>query len=443
MDPAAETLPALYAVTGRPVLHSRSPELYNAAFGDAGIDAVYTRLAAGSAAEALRVAREIGIAGLSVTAPFKAEVLPLLDECADDARALGAVNTVVLQDGVAVGSDTDPDGVRAMLREEGIAVRGTRAVLLGAGGAARAAAHALAIAGAAEVTFVNRTPENGRAAADDLGGRFVPWGEAARALRGAELLISCVPPDVDHVRGAWLPAGLPVLDACYVRSAIAARGLAEGWDYRGGGLEWLLGQAHASYRAFTGEEPPAEAMTRALAGFRRRRRPLHVALYGTMGAGKTAAGAALSAEIGYPAVDTDAAVERAAEQTVARIFERDGEVGFRAREALAIRRALDGVPAVLSLGGGALIDPRTRRRVEDEALPVWLWADPETCARRARSDARPLLGADGEAADLEALLPDRLPGYARAAALIVGTVGRDAAGVAARIADELARVWPD
>jgi len=437
-----EPNPALYAVVGRPVLHSRSPQLYRAAFHEAGIDAVYTRLTADSADEALTVARRAGMAGLNVTAPYKADVVPLLDRVDASARALGAANTVVFRDGEATGHDTDPDGVRAMLREARIDPRGQRIVLLGAGGAARAAAHALAEAGAAEVTFVNRTEERGRRTAEDLGGRFVPWEEAPAALAACDLAISCVPPDVDRVHEGWIDPDLPILDACYVRSMLAARALAWGWNYLGGGVTWLMGQALASFRAFTGIEAPEEAMVRSMIDAQYRRRPPRIALCGMMGSGKSATGRALSEARGWPLVDTDARVEAAAAATVAEIFARDGEVAFRAREALEIRAALQRDPAVIALGGGALLEPDMRQRVQRSALTVWLATDPDTCAERARGGTRPLLGEDPTPEDVARRLAQRLPGYARTADLVLDPAGRTPQEVAALIADEFDRTWP-
>ncbi len=101
----------LYGVVGKPILHSRSPQMHNSAFRTLGIDAVYVRLAAESAEDALRTARGMGMKGLNVTAPFKEEMASLVEPADDGARRLGAVNTVVIGEGGPIGYNTDPDGV--------------------------------------------------------------------------------------------------------------------------------------------------------------------------------------------------------------------------------------------------------------------------------------------------------------------------------------------
>ena len=89
----------IYAVAGNPIFQSRSPRMFNAAFRELALDAVYTRLAASAAEEVITTAREVGIDGLNITSPFKADIIPYLDEVEADARKLGSVNTVVQRAG--------------------------------------------------------------------------------------------------------------------------------------------------------------------------------------------------------------------------------------------------------------------------------------------------------------------------------------------------------
>ena len=150
------------AVIGSPVSHSRSPAIHNAAFAALGLDWVYVafEVAPGRGADAVAAVRALALAGLSVTMPHKLDVAAAVDELSPAAAALGAVNTVVpLPDGRVAGHNTDGDGFVDSLRAGGVDPVGMHVVLLGAGGAARAVAVALAAAGAREVTVVNRTAE--------------------------------------------------------------------------------------------------------------------------------------------------------------------------------------------------------------------------------------------------------------------------------------------
>ena len=150
----------LAAVIGSPVAHSLSPALHNAAFAAAGLDWRFMafEVAPGAAPEALAAMRTLGIRGLAVTMPHKADMADAVDRLDAAAAALRSVNTVVLDDdGSTLGSSTDGDGFVASLGAEGVEVEGRRVVLIGAGGAARSIVDALGRAEVADIAIVNRT----------------------------------------------------------------------------------------------------------------------------------------------------------------------------------------------------------------------------------------------------------------------------------------------
>jgi shikimate dehydrogenase len=156
------------AVIGSPVKHSLSPALHNAAFAQLGADWVYVALHVehGESQRALDAMRLFDLGGLSVTMPHKEAVAREVDELAPAAAALRSVNTVVPEaDGHLVGHSTDGAGFVASLAAAGVAVAGRSICLLGAGGAARAIADAVARSGAARVAVVNRTASAAEAAA--------------------------------------------------------------------------------------------------------------------------------------------------------------------------------------------------------------------------------------------------------------------------------------
>lgn len=140
-----------------------------------------------------------------------------------------------------------------------------------------------------------------------------------------------------------------------------------------------------------------------------------VVLVGMMGAGKTAIGRALAARLDVAFVDSDAEIERAANSTIAEIFDRDGEAFFRDREAQVIARLLRGPPCILSTGGGAFLAERNRRQISDAGVSVWLDVDIDTLWGRVRQkQTRPLLRTDDPRATLVALHAARQPIYALA-----------------------------
>lgn len=254
-------------VIGDPVRHSLSPVLHNAAFGALDLDWVYLAFAvpAGSAAAAVEGMRALGIDGLNVTMPHKADVAAAVDRLSPVADRLGAVNTVVRRGGVLVGESTDGPGfVDALRSDEGFDPAGKRCLVIGAGGAARAVVLALAEAGAAEVIVTGRTPERVAAAAE-LGGRVGAIEEAA----DADLVVNATPVGMGGDPGlpldpALIGAGQVVADLVYHPLATPLLGEARA---RGAvavnGLGMLIHQAAHAFRLWTGEEPPLGVMSAA------------------------------------------------------------------------------------------------------------------------------------------------------------------------------------
>jgi shikimate kinase len=137
-----------------------------------------------------------------------------------------------------------------------------------------------------------------------------------------------------------------------------------------------------------------------------------VVMVGMMGAGKTAVGTALARLLDVPFLDSDEEIVKAAHQTIAEIFERDGEMFFRDRETEVIRRLLGGVPCVLSTGGGAFLAERNRLQIREAGVSVWLRADLNLLWNRVRhKTTRPLLRTENPRETLRSLYEARLPFY--------------------------------
>lgn len=156
-------------VFGHPVTHSLSPAMHNAAFSALGLPYVYVPFAVAPDAigPALRGLPALGIVGVNLTIPHKESALPFLDEITDEARTVGAVNTVHCLNGLLIGDNTDGRGFYQPLVEAGVTVRGQTVVVLGAGGAARAVVYRLVREGA-NVVLANRTRERAERLAHDI-----------------------------------------------------------------------------------------------------------------------------------------------------------------------------------------------------------------------------------------------------------------------------------
>ncbi|CAN5359741.1 shikimate dehydrogenase [soil metagenome] len=242
----------LGGIAGRPVAHSLSPVIHNAWISAVGLDAVYAPFAPADAegfALLVAVGRAGLIQGLNVTAPFKAQAFALADTASDTARASGSANVLVFDDGGLHADSTDGFGMMwAIARQApGVSVVGRPVVILGAGGAARAAAGTL-VAEGAQVRIVNRSRDRAEALARELGPSVVV-AEPGSAFDDAVLVVNAlsVQPDVDVAR---LATDTAVMDMTYrpvdtpFLIAARARGLAT-ID----GLAMLIGQAGPSFEA--------------------------------------------------------------------------------------------------------------------------------------------------------------------------------------------------
>ena len=266
----------LVGLFGHPVRHSLSPRMHNAAFRLQGLDLVYLAfdVLPGDLARALDALRALGMRGANLTVPHKEAVLPLLDRVDALAARVGAVNTIVNEQGVLTGYNTDVAGFREALRvvlPEGAHDR--RCLVIGAGGAARAVLAALAVEEAAVVSVYNRNPERAVSLCDVAG----TWGAtdcrpvAGEALdsaaRAADLIVNATPVGLGGpVKELPIPvdtlhSGHVVVDLAYCRGNTA---LVEAANARGAvaidGKEMLVKQAALAYRLWTGVQPPVDAM---------------------------------------------------------------------------------------------------------------------------------------------------------------------------------------
>jgi shikimate dehydrogenase len=256
----------LAGLLGWPVGHSKSPRLHNHWLALHGIDGAYVPLPVAPAhlAEAVRLLPHLSFAGANVTVPHKEAVLALVDEVEPLAARIGAVNTLVIgADGRIAGRNTDAAGFLLNLKEIRAEPAAGPAVVLGAGGAARAACAALLQEGVAEIRLVNRSLDRARQLAADLGGPIVPieWSGREAALEGALLLVNSTslgmsgqpPLDISLDR---LPPGALVNDMVYapLETALLAAARARG-NAVADGIGMLLHQARPGFEAWFGVMP--------------------------------------------------------------------------------------------------------------------------------------------------------------------------------------------
>ncbi|MBC9784933.1 shikimate dehydrogenase [Heliobacterium chlorum] len=284
------------ALLGYPVKHSFSPAMHNAAFSHLAMNWRYGAFAVPpeKLGEAIRGLAALGFRGANVTVPHKEAVMEHLDAIDPVAQRLGAVNTIVFtEEGKRIGYNTDGIGFMRGLAEEGVTVTGKSAVVLGAGGAARAVIFALVDAGLRRLTVVNRSTEKAEALLNvveasigNISGGGVPsqsidfnvcpWEaeELQRHLKEADLLINAT--SLGMVKGGriepysitiekWLTGSPFIADLVYnpVDTILLKAGRERGLQGQNG-LPMLLYQGVRAFELWTGREAPAEVMQQVL-----------------------------------------------------------------------------------------------------------------------------------------------------------------------------------
>ena len=268
------------AVIGAPIAHSLSPIIQNAALQAAGIDCVYAALPVrpGALSSAVYGLRDAGVVGFNVTIPFKTEIIPLMDALSEDARRIGAVNTVVMQDGYMVGHNTDVTGFLAGFAERGISIGGKRTVLIGAGGAARAVLWGLLRSRISSVTIGVRTVAKGAALAADFAADGTVEAYAfddpafENALCAADIVVQTTPVGMTPCVEEMPPVDISALknsavlyDLIYTPAVTRfLRAGAEHSHTTINGETMLAVQGAEAFRLWTGVMPDLELMKRVL-----------------------------------------------------------------------------------------------------------------------------------------------------------------------------------
>lgn len=268
----------LYGVFGDPIAHSKSPLMLNRAFRETGLNAAYAafHVRPEGLRDAVNGIRALGFRGVNITIPHKVKVMEYLDAIDDRAADIGAVNTIVNENGRLVGYNTDGVGyVRSLKEETGINLAGRKILIIGAGGAARAIACALAAEQPDRIVIANRTKERADLLAADIR-RHVPCAghslEEVKTLIGEmELVVNTtsvgMAPHVDQlpIPPEWLHERLLVSDLIY--NPLTTRLLKEA-KARGarihGGLGMFVYQGAYAFEYWTGLPAPIRAMREAV-----------------------------------------------------------------------------------------------------------------------------------------------------------------------------------
>jgi shikimate dehydrogenase len=269
----------LCGIIGDPVEHTLSPAMHNAAFNELKLDFVYLafRVRNDELEKAMSGVRSLGIHGLNVTMPHKNAVIKYLDKIDSTAKSIGAVNTILSNNGKLKGFNTDGIGALKALKENGVSPQGKKLVLLGAGGAANAIAFHMAQE-VEELVILNRTVEKAKKFAKILSGKFdrliignsLSLNHIEKELRNADILINATSigmhPNVNQspVRHELLRPDLCVMDIIYnpLETKLAKEAKVTGAKVVSG-IEMLVYQGAASFEIWTSHPGPVKIMRKA------------------------------------------------------------------------------------------------------------------------------------------------------------------------------------
>ncbi|MBN2244814.1 MAG: FAD-binding protein [Candidatus Aminicenantes bacterium] len=429
----------LFAVSGNPILHSKSPFIFNELFKANHIDAHYARIGPENTEELFFLAEHLGLEGINITSPFKESVFPYLDDWDDQVQRTGSVNTAVFKAKRKKGFNTDIDGVIQPLLKRGFALSSRKVVILGAGGAGKAAALALRSQGA-KVVILNRTEKKAIDVASRMGGAASGLNSLRIHLKDAFLVVNTIPgikPSLNDLS----PGNKPVFfDAVYNPSSLEIFCRRRGFPFIPG-EEWLLSQAGRSYEIFIGIKPEIDQWDPiSFNNYDSKNTRKNISLIGFMGCGKTSLGRPLARKLGFSFIDTDKEIEKKEGMTVSRIFDLKGEAYFREKEREIISGLKGRKNMVMACGGGAVLDEENRRILRKNSFVIWLFNTPEESIRRLRGKIRPLLEKDDPADAAEKIFRHRKEKYFLASDLIISSQ-KKIKEVVSRAYEEVSRMF--
>ncbi len=241
-----------FGVAGYPISHSKSPLIFNTLFNSMDIPGYYSRISARTGAEAIEMFRTLGLTGMNITTPLKRELKDLADWSDEPSRLIGAINTLLDDNGNLRGYNTDSYGVSGSLTDAGISVKGKKCLVFGAGNAGRAAVRALMNMGG-EVTVINRTYKKAHVLAGDMKCRSAVFEKLHSELSGCDIFVSAVTSGAEIIKESWLNEKIIIIDANYLASPLITAAASSDCIFISGEA-WLLNQAIPAFKIFTGTD---------------------------------------------------------------------------------------------------------------------------------------------------------------------------------------------
>ena len=446
---------------GNPVEHTLSPVIHNGISNALGISSVYVpfKVEDSGVVDAVKGAYELNILGMNVTVPHKNRVIEALADIDDGAKHIGAVNTLVRacdKHGYK-GYNTDMLGLQRQIQEDGISLKDRTVAVLGAGGAAKAVVYMCLLEGAACIYLLNRTIGKAEDIANSMNGlvregyfdhvkgkdggisdAVIPMNLSNhRDIKQDKLIVFQatsigLAPDIDNVVlddddfYNRIDVGIDLIynpaNTRFMQLVTEHGGKAYN------ALKMLLYQGVIAYELWHDIKVPDEVIADIYTELKRRVYPKdNIVLIGFMGSGKTTVGKSLAKELNMDFVDTDEYIEKREGMTIAEIFDKQGQEGFRRIETEVLEELKDNLTnTVVSTGGGMPLRVENSRLLKEIGKVVYLTAADSVIYERVKYDTtRPLLQSDDPMERITSLMRERRPLYEKACDIIVDTNSND------------------
>lgn len=405
-----------FAVCGKPISHSLSPVLFKAhSISD---NSTYCRALCLDYKD-IEILLNNGFDGCNVTTPYKEDILKLNFKTSENVEKLGAGNTIYKSEHGFTIENTDIYGVRDSILSAHKFNNSKTVIVLGAGGAAKAAVLAMKNCDL-EVVIANRTIKKAKELAEKFDCKYISLEEVVNYLESCEILINTLPSTADFSFAEHFHQGLTILDADYKTKKLKEISNIKQCKYISG-EQWLVNQAIPAFKLFTNKEVNKTKLIESL-NTKQKNKKSCIVLVGMMKSGKTTIGKLLAEKLGYEFIDTDNEIEKLEKLRIYEIFENKGEKYFRELESKILSKFIKKSKIVISTGGGILNELKNREQIKELAIGIWLFADPKELAKRTENiENRPKLKYGDHEIIFQKLLKKRFNHYSITSEFLIVT----------------------
>ncbi len=424
-----------FAVVGNPVSHSFSPVSFSKYLDDKN-GFWYSRILLNDIGDLDSLVKGFDLKGINVTAPFKQDILEMVDDKVEEVNLLNVANTIIFEKKRSIAYNTDVFGVISPLKKRKVSLDKT-VLVLGGGGAARAVVLALEKMGFSNIYIANRTVYKIRHIVLNHDVKAVEFDKIDDV--DYDIIINTIPVWIDIFNSLNINTGSIVFDANYKTRPLENIAKKYNCEYIDG-FEWLIEQGKKSYELMTGfKDGEIEINEEDIAQIRFKSK--RIALVGPMGSWKSSVGKYLAELLNYKFCDIDNLIEQKAGMSITEIFKTEGEDYFRKLETIALSDTIQEDNIVVATGGGIIKRDDNIDILRKNSWNILLYASPEECQSRISIAKRPLLKGKNVLKVLKDLFEERKNRYFKVSDLIINTEKSSSLKIAKRLYEDYSKTF--